>query len=201
MGYDIADYKAIDKIYGTIEDVDELIAELKKRDMKLMMDLVVNHTSDEVCTSSAPFLRHHSICSGRGRGHYSFLKLLGASDILLLCFCWALESTAEPLFRCATFKGICRTLLCLCLIAFKVAFTLAVLNATSTRGSCPHVLLCPIQSAIGIYGSLLQDTTVMKIPCPQITGRKFLGTLIAHGPTTHILKSSFFRYLPLSNQI
>ena len=48
MGYDIADYKAIDPIYGTIEDVDHLIAELKKRGMKLMMDLVVNHTSDEV---------------------------------------------------------------------------------------------------------------------------------------------------------
>ena len=48
MGYDIADYKAIDPIYGTIEDVDDLILELKKRNMKLMMDLVVNHTSDEV---------------------------------------------------------------------------------------------------------------------------------------------------------
>ena len=48
MGYDIADYKVIDPIYGTNEDVDHLIAELKKRGMKLMMDLVVNHTSDEV---------------------------------------------------------------------------------------------------------------------------------------------------------
>ena len=48
MGYDIADYKVIDPIYGTNEDVDHLISELKKRDMKLMMDLVVNHTSDEV---------------------------------------------------------------------------------------------------------------------------------------------------------
>lgn len=48
MGYDIADYKAIDPIYGTLEDVDELISELGKRGMKLMMDLVVNHTSDQV---------------------------------------------------------------------------------------------------------------------------------------------------------
>ncbi|KAG4216675.1 hypothetical protein PC116_g34844, partial [Phytophthora cactorum] len=47
MGYDIADYKLIDERYGTLEDIDELIAELKKRDMKLMMDLVVNHTSNE----------------------------------------------------------------------------------------------------------------------------------------------------------
>ena len=47
MGYDIADYKDIDPAYGSLADVDELIAELKKRDMKLMMDLVVNHTSNE----------------------------------------------------------------------------------------------------------------------------------------------------------
>ncbi|KAI9727561.1 MAG: hypothetical protein M1828_006503 [Chrysothrix sp. TS-e1954] len=47
MGYDISDYKDIDPRYGTLEDVDRLISELKKRDMKLMMDLVVNHTSDQ----------------------------------------------------------------------------------------------------------------------------------------------------------
>ena len=50
MGYDIADYKAIDPIYGSVEDVDHLVAELSKRGMKLMMDLVVSHTSDEVTT-------------------------------------------------------------------------------------------------------------------------------------------------------
>lgn len=48
MGYDIADYKAIDERYGTVEDVDNLIVELRNRGMKLMLDLVVNHTSDEV---------------------------------------------------------------------------------------------------------------------------------------------------------
>lgn len=46
MGYDIADYKQIDHRYGNWEDMDELISELKKRDMKLMADLVVNHTSN-----------------------------------------------------------------------------------------------------------------------------------------------------------
>lgn len=46
MGYDIADYKDIDPIYGSLSDVDELIAEAKKRDMRIMMDLVVNHTSN-----------------------------------------------------------------------------------------------------------------------------------------------------------
>ncbi|CAK4028360.1 glycoside hydrolase [Lecanosticta acicola] len=47
MGYDISDYKDIDPKYGTLEDVDELIQGLKRRSMKLMMDLVVNHTSDQ----------------------------------------------------------------------------------------------------------------------------------------------------------
>ncbi|KAJ4368401.1 hypothetical protein N0V83_006758 [Neocucurbitaria cava] len=47
MGYDIADYEDIDPSYGTLADVDNLIKEVKKRDMKLVMDLVVNHTSDE----------------------------------------------------------------------------------------------------------------------------------------------------------
>ncbi|CAE6996707.1 hypothetical protein P3342_000429 [Pyrenophora teres f. teres] len=47
MGYDISDYKDIDPKYGTLADVDELIAKLGQRDMKLMMDLVVNHTSNQ----------------------------------------------------------------------------------------------------------------------------------------------------------
>ena len=48
MGYDISDYKDIDPLYGSLGDVDELLSQLKQRDMKLMMDLVVNHTSDQV---------------------------------------------------------------------------------------------------------------------------------------------------------
>ncbi|KAF1919872.1 glycoside hydrolase superfamily [Ampelomyces quisqualis] len=47
MGYDIADYEDIDPSYGSLADVDKLISELKKRNMKLVMDLVVNHTSEE----------------------------------------------------------------------------------------------------------------------------------------------------------
>lgn len=47
MGYDIADYQSIDPRYGTLEDVDELIRELKKRDIRLIMDLVANHTSNQ----------------------------------------------------------------------------------------------------------------------------------------------------------
>ncbi|KAF7366033.1 hypothetical protein MVEN_00479400 [Mycena venus] len=47
MGYDISDYRDIDPRYGTLKDWDRLIAEVHDRGMKLMMDLVVNHTSDE----------------------------------------------------------------------------------------------------------------------------------------------------------
>ncbi len=46
-GYDIRDYKAILKDYGTMEEFDQLLNELHQRGMRLIMDLVVNHTSDE----------------------------------------------------------------------------------------------------------------------------------------------------------
>ncbi len=47
QGYDISDYYAIDPRFGTMEDMDRLIAEAKDRDMYILMDLVVNHCSDE----------------------------------------------------------------------------------------------------------------------------------------------------------
>lgn len=46
-GYDISDYRAIMEAFGTMEDYDRMLAEAHKRDIKIMMDLVVNHTSDE----------------------------------------------------------------------------------------------------------------------------------------------------------
>ena len=47
QGYDIADYYKIDPRFGSNEDMEELIAEAKKRDMYILLDLVVNHCSDE----------------------------------------------------------------------------------------------------------------------------------------------------------
>ena len=47
QGYDISDYYNIDPRFGTMEDMDRLIAEGKKRGMSIVMDLVVNHCSDE----------------------------------------------------------------------------------------------------------------------------------------------------------
>ncbi|MBR2274907.1 MAG: glucohydrolase, partial [Lachnospiraceae bacterium] len=47
QGYDISDYYSIDPRFGTLEDVDRLLAEAHKRGMYILMDLVVNHCSDE----------------------------------------------------------------------------------------------------------------------------------------------------------
>ena len=47
QGYDIADYYAIAEEFGTMEEFDELLAEAKKRDMYIIMDLVINHCSDK----------------------------------------------------------------------------------------------------------------------------------------------------------
>jgi len=46
-GYDISDYRNIHPEYGTMEDMDCLLEEASKRDIKIVMDLVINHTSDE----------------------------------------------------------------------------------------------------------------------------------------------------------
>jgi oligo-1,6-glucosidase len=46
-GYDISDYRDIDPLFGTLEDLDNLVMKLHDRGIKLVMDLVVNHTSDE----------------------------------------------------------------------------------------------------------------------------------------------------------
>lgn len=46
-GYDIADYQSIMKEFGTMEDFDKIVEECRKRNIKVIMDLVVNHTSDE----------------------------------------------------------------------------------------------------------------------------------------------------------
>jgi oligo-1,6-glucosidase len=46
-GYDISDYTEIDPVVGTLADFDNLLAAAHTRGIKLIMDLVVNHTSDE----------------------------------------------------------------------------------------------------------------------------------------------------------
>lgn len=46
-GYDIADYRGVEPLFGTMADIDALIAEAKALDIKIILDLVVNHSSDE----------------------------------------------------------------------------------------------------------------------------------------------------------
>ncbi len=46
-GYDVSDYRGIMSDFGTMEDFDRMLAEMHKRDLKLVMDIVVNHSSDE----------------------------------------------------------------------------------------------------------------------------------------------------------
>lgn len=46
-GYDISDYQDIDPMFGTLQDMETLIAEAKKRHIRIIMDLVLNHSSDE----------------------------------------------------------------------------------------------------------------------------------------------------------
>jgi alpha-glucosidase len=47
FGYDVSDYKSIDPQYGTLADFDRLVAEAAKRHIRVLMDMVMNHTSDQ----------------------------------------------------------------------------------------------------------------------------------------------------------
>jgi len=47
FGYDISDYENIDPAYGTLQDFDRLVAEAGKRHIRILMDMVMNHTSDQ----------------------------------------------------------------------------------------------------------------------------------------------------------
>ena len=65
-GYDIRNYKMVMKEFGTMEDFDNLLSEIHKRNMKLVIDLVVNHTSDE----HNWFLQSKSSVSNKFRNYY-----------------------------------------------------------------------------------------------------------------------------------
>ena len=66
-GYDISDYHDVDPLFGTLEQLEELIAQLHARDMKLVMDLVVNHTSSRM-PGSRSRARRRTTPSATGTG-------------------------------------------------------------------------------------------------------------------------------------
>ncbi len=74
-GYDISDYKAIDVKFGTMEDFDRLLEECHKRDLKVIMDMVINHTSIEhpwfrkaLESPDSPYRDYYIIRKGRREG-------------------------------------------------------------------------------------------------------------------------------------
>lgn len=69
-GYDISDYKAIMDEFGTMRDFDNLLSEAHKRKLRIVMDLVVNHTSDE----HEWFVKSKSISDIKYRDYYIWKK-------------------------------------------------------------------------------------------------------------------------------
>ncbi len=74
MGYDVADYYSIHEDYGTMEDFDELLREAASRGLKIVMDLVVNHTSSDhpwfqaALRGEAPYHDYYVFKKGKGPG-------------------------------------------------------------------------------------------------------------------------------------
>ena len=78
-GYDISDYQDIAPEFGTMEDMDELIAEANKRGIKLVMDLVVNHTSDE----HPWFIESRKSKDNPYRDYYIWMKGRGKKNLII----------------------------------------------------------------------------------------------------------------------
>ena len=74
-GYDVSDYKAIDEKFGTMEEFDRLVRECHRRDLKVIMDMVINHTSTEhswfkeaISSPGSPYRDYYIIRKGRIEG-------------------------------------------------------------------------------------------------------------------------------------
>lgn len=74
-GYDVADYKSIDPKFGTMEDFDRLMEECRKRGLRVIMDMVLNHTSDQhewfkaaLADKNSPYRDYYIIREGKRKG-------------------------------------------------------------------------------------------------------------------------------------
>ncbi len=74
-GYDISDYRAINPAFGTMEDFEQLMEECHKRDIRVIMDMVVNHTSSEhewfkaaLADEKSPYRDYYIFRKGRKKG-------------------------------------------------------------------------------------------------------------------------------------
>lgn len=74
-GYDVADYKMIDPKFGTMEDFDRLMEECSKRGLRVIMDMVLNHTSDQhkwfkaaLADKNSPYRDYYIIREGKRKG-------------------------------------------------------------------------------------------------------------------------------------
>jgi oligo-1,6-glucosidase len=81
FGYDISDYRKINPLFGTMDDFDDLMKETEKRGMKVIMDLVINHTSDKhewfqkaLEDKNSPYRDYYYFMEGRKdeKGNYTY---------------------------------------------------------------------------------------------------------------------------------
>ncbi|MBQ5952880.1 MAG: alpha-glucosidase [Lachnospiraceae bacterium] len=107
-GYDISDYRAIDEKFGSMADFDRLLTECHRRDLKVIMDMVVNHTSTEhpwfksaVSSPDSPYRDYYFIEKGRRKGKKllpptnwvstftgsAWERIAGSEDFYLHLFC------------------------------------------------------------------------------------------------------------------
>lgn len=87
MGYDVRDYEDVYAPYGTLQDMERLINETHDRGMRIILDLVVNHTSDQVWRMSVPIVTTKLTCQAQMVPGISLLKRQPKARLVHLAPC------------------------------------------------------------------------------------------------------------------